>query len=67
MDSAEHPLTLRVRKTDGTTIEHEAADRRMSIGDLKQSLAPATQIPRERIRLMLDNIILDDARTLEDY
>ncbi|KAJ2760441.1 hypothetical protein IWQ57_006305 [Coemansia nantahalensis] len=39
----------------------------MSIGDLKQSLAQAMQIPRERIRLMLDNVILDDGRTLEDY
>ncbi|KAJ1732268.1 hypothetical protein LPJ61_002131 [Coemansia biformis] len=67
MDSGERRLTLRVRQADGTTIEHEASSRGMSIGDLKQSLSQATQIPQERIRLMFDNVILGDEHTLEHY
>ncbi|KAJ2526153.1 hypothetical protein IWW43_006496, partial [Coemansia sp. RSA 1935] len=67
MDGTEHAITLIVRQTNGTTIEHSVASLAISISELKASLSQRTGIPKERIRLMFENRILDDAQTIEYY
>ncbi|KAJ2120841.1 hypothetical protein IW147_004781 [Coemansia sp. RSA 720] len=67
MDGTEHTITLLVRQTNGTTIEHSVASLAISISELKASLSQCTGIPKERIRLMFENRILDDEKTIEHY
>ncbi|KAJ2001056.1 hypothetical protein GGI04_003888 [Coemansia thaxteri] len=60
-------FTLRVRQTNGTIIEHSVASRALSVASLKQALSERTEIPVERMRLMLESTILADDNSLESY
>ncbi|KAJ2734516.1 hypothetical protein IW152_002294 [Coemansia sp. BCRC 34962] len=60
-------FTLRVRQTNGTIIEHPVSSRALSIAELKQALSERTEIPVERMRLMLESTILADDQSLEAY
>ncbi|KAJ2400100.1 hypothetical protein GGI10_006280, partial [Coemansia sp. RSA 2530] len=60
-------FTLRVRQTNGTIIEHSVSSRSLSIAELKQALSERTEIPVERMRLMLESTILVDDQSLEAY
>ncbi|KAJ2910130.1 hypothetical protein GGI21_001178 [Coemansia aciculifera] len=65
--SPSNKFTLRVRQTNGTIIEHPVPDRSLSIAQLKLALSERTEIPVERMRLMLESKILADDESLESY
>ncbi|KAJ2551680.1 hypothetical protein GGH95_005887, partial [Coemansia sp. RSA 1836] len=60
-------FTVRVRQTNGTIIEHPVPSRSLSIAELKLALSERTEIPVERMRLMLESTILADDQSLESY
>ncbi|KAI9503398.1 hypothetical protein GGI25_001832 [Coemansia spiralis] len=66
-DGGRNKITLLVRQTNGTLIEHDVEDLGISIAELKTALSELTEIPVERIRLMLNSTILDDDKPLEFY
>ncbi|KAJ1845529.1 hypothetical protein LPJ57_009229, partial [Coemansia sp. RSA 486] len=60
-------FTLRVRQTNGVVIDQEISRKGVLIGELKQLLSERTEIPVDRMRLMLGSDILNDSRSLESY
>ncbi|KAJ2662672.1 hypothetical protein IWW48_001730 [Coemansia sp. RSA 1200] len=60
-------ITLHVRQTNGTVINHSVSSVDVLVADLKLSLAELTEIPVERIRLMAKSTILADDKTLGFY
>ncbi|KAJ2447102.1 hypothetical protein GGF42_005522 [Coemansia sp. RSA 2424] len=65
--AARPEFTVRVRQTNGTIIEHPVPSRSLSIAELKLALSERTEIPVERMRLMLESTILADDQSLESY
>ncbi|KAJ2518971.1 hypothetical protein H4217_002983 [Coemansia sp. RSA 1939] len=66
-DSNPQKITLHVRQTNGTVINHSVSSVDVLVADLKLSLAELTEIPVERIRLMAKSTILADDKTLGFY
>ncbi|KAJ1796484.1 hypothetical protein LPJ59_003720, partial [Coemansia sp. RSA 2399] len=64
-----HPpkIALHVRQTNGTVIDHYVDDLGVLVEDLKSSLSELTEIPIERIRLMVKSTILADDKPLAFY
>ncbi|KAJ2842430.1 hypothetical protein GGI22_007557, partial [Coemansia erecta] len=60
-------ITLHVRQTNGTVIDYRVDDLAVLVEDLKSSLSELTEIPIERIRLMVKSTILADDKPLSFY
>ncbi|KAJ2719133.1 hypothetical protein GGI07_005398 [Coemansia sp. Benny D115] len=60
-------LALRVRQSSGNVVELEVSSSAVTVAELKRLLSERTEIPIERMRLILGSEILADARTLESY
>ncbi|KAJ2448940.1 hypothetical protein EV183_005174 [Coemansia sp. RSA 2336] len=67
MENEESTITLLVRQTNGSVIEHKVSSLAATVDELKEALSQTTHIPKERIRLMFESQILKDSQTIGHY